>query len=433
MFFERHRGGERVVLVHADQKSVAREEREDPQELLELATSAGAEVLELVRVPLVSANPATFIGSGRVEQLADQCRALEAELVILNHELSPTQERNLEKALSCRVIDRTGLILDIFASRAQTHEGKLQVELAQLQFLATRLVRGWTHLERQKGGIGLRGPGESQLETDRRLLRARVKSLEARLDQVRSQRANSRRARQRAGIPMVALVGYTNAGKSTLYNTLVEGKTYAADQLFATLDPKHGKLELGEGLACVLTDTVGFIRHLPHKLVEAFQATLEETVSADLILHVIDGSDEDRSLRTQQVHQVLKEIGASEVPLLEVVNKIDLTDEVKPRVQLAEEEGIPACVWVSAYDGQGIDLLLDAIRTRISSGQIHTTLFLAPHLAAFRADLHQAGAVLAENWDQEQQAWAVKIKLESSVFERIVRNRSVDVDSIKKA
>ncbi|WP_312389883.1 ribosome rescue GTPase HflX, partial [Pseudomonas sp.] len=281
MFFERHGGGERALLVHLEGQNP--EAREDPQEFQELALSAGAEIVLLSTVTRHQPSAKFLIGSGKVEELRDLVSAEHVDLVIFNHTLTPSQERNLERVFECRVLDRTGLILDIFAQRARTHEGKLQVELAQLEHMSTRLVRGWTHLERQKGGIGLRGPGETQLETDRRLLRVRLRQIKARLEKVRSQREQARRGRRRADIPSVSLVGYTNAGKSTLFNALTQSDVYAADQLFATLDPTLRRLQLDDLGPIVLADTVGFIRHLPHKLVEAFRATLEESSNSDLL------------------------------------------------------------------------------------------------------------------------------------------------------
>jgi GTP-binding protein HflX len=274
------------------------------------------------------------------------------------------------------VLDRTGLILDIFAQRARTHEGKLQVELAQLQHMSTRLVRGWTHLERQKGGIGLRGPGETQLETDRRLLRARIKSITARLEKVRRQREQGRRARSRAELPTLSLVGYTNAGKSTLFNTLTGAQAYAADQLFATLDPTLRRIELSGVGALVLADTVGFIRHLPHDLVAAFRATLEETCKADLLLHVVDAQDRDKQAHIAQVNEVLREIGADSIPQIQVFNKIDLT-EVEPRLE-RDEHGEPDRVWVSAVTGAGLELLTEALTERFHGTQVHGWLQLSP-------------------------------------------------------
>ena len=362
MFFERHEGGERAILVHLE--GLDEQRQEDPQEFIELVRSAGAENAGFLTISRHQPTPRFLIGSGKVDELRALVKASEGELVIFNHTLTPSQERNLERELECRVIDRTGLILDIFAQRARTHEGKLQVELAQLDHLSTRLVRGWTHLERQKGGIGLRGPGETQLETDRRLLRVRIKQITKRLEKVRSQRDQARRARRRAEIPVVSLVGYTNAGKSTLFNTLTVSEVYAADQLFATLDPTLRRIDLADIGPVILADTVGFIRHLPHKLVEAFRATLEESSQADLLLHVIDAADEERESNVDQVHHVLGEIGALELPMLEVYNKIDLIDGFEPQIQ-RDEEGVAVRVWISARQGRGLDLLAQAVSERL--------------------------------------------------------------------
>ncbi|HEY0635755.1 MAG TPA: ribosome rescue GTPase HflX, partial [Gammaproteobacteria bacterium] len=318
--FERPKSGERALLVHLDFRQEG--EQEDLDEFRDLALSAGAEPVAVVTGARQTPDPKYFIGSGKAEEIRRQVEQDEVELVLVNHALSPAQERNLERLLQCRVLDRTGLILDIFAQRARSHEGKLQVELAQLKHLATRLVRGWTHLERQKGGIGLRGPGETQLETDRRLLAERIKTLNRRLEKVLLQREQGRKARQRAEIPTVSLVGYTNAGKSTLFNRLTSEGVYAADQLFATLDPTLRRLQLPNGNNCIVADTVGFIRHLPHDLVAAFRATLQESREADLLLHVVDASDPERDAKRHQVNEVLREIGAAEVPQIEVYNKI---------------------------------------------------------------------------------------------------------------
>src|SRR5690554_6775082 len=314
LFFERPGGGERAILVHLEGHDP--EAREDLQEFQELVGSAGADTAAVVRVSRHQPSAKFLIGSGKVEEIRDLVKAEDVELVIFNHSLTPSQERNLERLFQCRVLDRTGLILDIFAQRAQTHEGKLQVELAQLKHLSTRLVRGWTHLERQKGGIGLRGPGETQLETDRRLIGKRIRALTERLEKVRSQREQGRRARQRNHVPTVALVGYTNAGKSTLFNALTGAAVYQANQLFATLDPTVRRLELPEGGHAVLADTVGFIRHLPHDLVAAFRSTLQETRDADLLLHVVDAGAEERDEYMHTVRDVLEQIGAHEVPQL---------------------------------------------------------------------------------------------------------------------
>ncbi|WP_172143522.1 MULTISPECIES: ribosome rescue GTPase HflX [Pseudomonas] len=393
MFFERHEGGERAVLVHLDGQDSAA--REDPQEFQELAISAGADTVAFLSVPSNRLTAKYLIGSGKVEELRDQVKVLEADLVIFNHVLTPSQERNLERVFECRVLDRTGLILDIFAQRARTHEGKLQVELAQLDHLSTRLVRGWTHLERQKGGIGLRGPGETQLETDRRLLRVRIRQIKQKLEKVRSQREQARRGRKRADIPSVSLVGYTNAGKSTLFNALTESDVYAADQLFATLDPTLRRLELDDLGPVVLADTVGFIRHLPHKLVEAFRATLEESSNSDLLLHVIDAHEPERDQQIEQVMAVLGEIGAHELPMLEVYNKLDLLEGVEPQIQ-RDAEGKPQRVWLSARDGRGLPLLKQAIAELLGNDLFIATLQLPQRMARLRAQFFAVGAVQSE-------------------------------------
>ncbi|MFO1319915.1 MAG: GTPase HflX [Burkholderiales bacterium] len=354
--FDRPTGGDRAVLVSLLNGEPDAEEA--ATELRELARSAGASVVAEVRGRSQHPNAATFAGSGKVTEIGETAKANGAELVLFNHELSPAQERNLERALSCRVLDRTGLILDIFAQRAKSHEGKLQVELAQLEHLATRLVRGWTHLERQKGGIGLRGPGETQLETDRRLLAQRVKFLKERLSRVRRQRQVQRRARTRQSVPAVSLVGYTNAGKSTLFNALTHTGTYAADQLFATLDTTSRRLHTGCGVV-VLSDTVGFIRALPHTLVDAFQATLEATAEANLLLHVVDASSPDREGQMREVDRVLDEIGAHDVPRLVVYNKIDRTG-LSPGVD-RDEYGRIQAIRLSALTGAGLEHLRAAL------------------------------------------------------------------------
>ncbi len=396
MFFERPDAGETAVLVHVDFQD--EQKREDAGEFLELVRSAGAEPATLLTGSRQRPDPRTFVGSGKLEELREAKSVHGAELVIFNHALSPSQERNLERELKCRVLDRTGLILDIFAQRARTHEGKLQVELAQLEYMSTRLVRGWTHLERQKGGIGLRGPGETQLETDRRLLRARIKAIHKRLDKVRGQREQNRRSRARAEIPSVSLVGYTNAGKSTLFNALTEAKVYAADQLFATLDPTLRRLEIEDVGPVVLADTVGFIRHLPHKLVEAFRATLQEAAEATLLVHVIDAADPDRELNVEQVESVLDEIGALEVPMLKVMNKIDLLDSA-PRIE-RDGEGRPEVVWLSAKEGRGLELLAQALAERLADDVLDFPLSLAPEQGRLRAALHELGAVRDEAFDE---------------------------------
>ena len=398
MFFERHGGGERALLVHLEGQNP--EAREDPQEFQELALSAGADIVSLVTVTRHQPSAKYLIGSGKVEELHDLVHAEQVDLVIFNHTLTPSQERNLERVFECRVLDRTGLILDIFAQRARTHEGKLQVELAQLEHMSTRLVRGWTHLERQKGGIGLRGPGETQLETDRRLLRVRIRQIKSRLEKVRSQREQARRGRKRADIPSVSLVGYTNAGKSTLFNALTQSEVYAADQLFATLDPTLRRLQLDDLGPIVLADTVGFIRHLPHKLVEAFRATLEESSNSDLLLHVIDAHEPERMEQIEQVLAVLGEIGAEGLPILEVYNKLDLLEDVEPQIQ-RNADGKPERVWVSARDGRGLELVGQAIAELLGDDLFVGTLCLEQRFARLRAQFFDLGAVQSEAHDEE--------------------------------
>lgn len=350
--FERHSGGDSAILV-----SLTRGQPDadaSSAELKELARSAGLEVVAEIGGRSQPPNPSTFAGSGKVQEISSELARTGSQLVIFDHELSPAQERNLERVLSCRVLDRTSLILDIFAQRAKSHEGKLQVELAQLEHIATRLVRGWTHLERQKGGIGLRGPGETQLETDRRLLAKRVKFLKDRLSRLEKQRKVQRRSRDRNAIPSVSLVGYTNAGKSTLFNALTRSGAYAADQLFATLDTTSRRVHTAHG-PIVLSDTVGFIRHLPHTLVEAFRATLDETTRADLLLHVVDASSPDRDAQRAEVDRVLAEIGASDVRQIIIYNKIDRT-ELSPGVERDDCDTIRA-IRLSAVTGSGLDHL----------------------------------------------------------------------------
>jgi len=421
LFFERHGGGERVILVHLDGQDP--EAREDPQEFQELANSAGAETVAFFNVPRHRPTAKFLIGSGKVEELRDLVHAEEADLVIFNHVLTPSQERNLERVFECRVIDRTGLILDIFAQRARTHEGKLQVELAQLDHMSTRLVRGWTHLERQGGGIGMRGPGETQLETDRRLLRVRLRQIKGRLEKVRSQREQSRRGRSRADIPTVSLVGYTNAGKSTLFNNVTKSDVYAADQLFATLDPTLRRLELDDLGPIVLADTVGFIRHLPHKLVEAFRSTLEESSNSDLLLHVIDAAEPDRMLQIEQVMVVLGEIGAQDLPILEVYNKLDLLEGVEPQIQ-RDENGRPQRVWLSARDGTGLELLEQAIAELLGSDLFVGTLRLPQRFARLRAQFFELGAVQKEEYDEEGVS-LLAIRLPRSELNRLVSREGV--------
>ncbi len=397
--FDRYEAGERAVLVHINFTQEG--EWEDLSEFEMLVSSAGVSTLQVVTGSRQSPHPKYYVGEGKAQEIAQAVQLAGADIVIFNHALSPAQERNLEALCKCRVLDRTGLILDIFAQRARTHEGKLQVELAQLRHISTRLIRGWTHLERQKGGIGLRGPGETQLETDRRLLRVRIKTILRRLDKVAKQREQGRRARNRAEIPTISLVGYTNAGKSTLFNRITEAGVYAADQLFATLDPTLRKIELADVGPAILADTVGFIRHLPHDLVAAFKATLQETQEADILLHVVDASDERFRENIQAVHEVLAEIEADEIPSLVVMNKIDNLDGQNPRIE-RDDEGVPQTVWVSAMEGKGIELLFDALTERLASQMVQYQLRIPPqHQGRIRSTFFQMKCIQQEEYDQD--------------------------------
>ena len=412
--FERPKSGERAALVQVDINRTP-----DPaveEEFHQLAFSAGAQIIWTERYSRGEAEPRYYIGRGQAEALAAAVKVHDIELVIFNAPLSPSQERNLEKLCSARVLDRSGLVLDIFAQRARSHEGKLQVELAQLNHLATRLVRGWTHLERQKGGIGLRGPGETQLETDRRLLAARIKQLQRRLVRVQKQREENRKARARRDIPTVALAGYTNSGKSTLFNTLTAADVYAQDQLFATLDPTWRKLNHNGAQTILMADTVGFVSDLPHELVAAFSATLEETARADLLLHVIDVADPHHLEREEVVEDVLKSIDAADVPTLRVYNKIDLRGEA-PRVKLGAD-GKAEAVFLSALTGAGVELLTDAIVAHFKSDEQSGWLHLAPHEGALRAALYAEHAVIEEKSAADGSQW-LHIRLREKHYQQI--------------
>ncbi len=426
MFFDRPESGELAVLVHLNLSHG--QDAEDPREFEELVLSAGGDPVAFLTGSRIVPTAKFLISTGKLEELRQLVAEHKAELVIFNHTLTPSQERNLERELQCRVLDRTGLILDIFAQRARTFEGKLQVELAQLRHTATRLIRGWTHLERQKGGIGLRGPGETQLETDRRLLRNRITMIEQRLEKVRSQREQGRRSRQRAAIPTVSLVGYTNAGKSTLFNRITGSDVYAENKLFATLDPTMRRIELADIGAVVLADTVGFISHLPHKLVEAFRATLEEASNSTLLLHVIDSAAEERARNIEQVELVLEEIGAAELPQLRVYNKVDLLADTDPHID-RDDSGKPVAVWLSAQTGVGCNLLEEAISELLGKEVVNGCLVLTPTQGRLRAMLYTQQAVIAENY-RDDGASLLQIRVPKSDLLRILSAESIDFEQL---
>lgn len=424
--FERPDSGERAVLVHASPDGAP--DASEREEFVELARSAGALVVDELVSGRRRPDPRCFVGKGKLEELAASVSANEADLVICSAALSPSQERNLEANLKCRVLDRAGLILDIFAQRARSFEGKLQVELAQLEHLSTRLVRGWTHLERQKGGIGLRGPGETQLESDRRLIGARIRQLNTRLAQVDARRTMSRRNRVRAEVPTVALVGYTNAGKSTLFNALTDASVYVEDKLFATLDPTIRRLELPDGPEVVLADTVGFVRDLPHELIAAFRSTLQEAREADLILHVIDACDGNRWQRVRQVNSVLRQLDADRIPQVRVYNKIDKLER-KPGATTVRD-GRGRAVWLSAVSGEGIPQLLEVIRQRLTRKTVHGLLHLEPTQGRQRAKLFEIGAVLSEE-ACEDGSWTIELELAERDLMRFMKRENLSPDLLQ--
>ncbi|WP_154988326.1 ribosome rescue GTPase HflX [Klebsiella grimontii] len=424
--FDRYDAGEQAVLVHiyfSQDKDM-----EDLQEFETLASSAGVEAMQVITGSRKAPHAKYFVGEGKAVEIAEAVKATGASVVLFDHALSPAQERNLERLCECRVIDRTGLILDIFAQRARTHEGKLQVELAQLRHMATRLVRGWTHLERQKGGIGLRGPGETQLETDRRLLRNRIMQILARLEKVEKQREQGRRSRAKADIPTVSLVGYTNAGKSTLFNQITEAEVYAANQLFATLDPTLRRIDVPDVGETVLADTVGFIRHLPHDLVAAFKATLQETRQATLLLHIIDAADVRVQENIDAVNTVLAEIEADEIPTLLVMNKIDMLDDFEPRID-RDEENKPIRVWLSAQTGVGVPLLFQALTERLSGEVAQHTLRLPPQEGRLRSRFYQLQAIEKE-WMEDDGSVGLQVRMPIVDWRRLCKQEPALVEYV---
>jgi|TARA_B100001964_G_C14218138_1_gene593881 GTP-binding protein HflX len=423
LFFDRPEGDSVALLVHIDFQSL---EGERIEEFRELARSAGLSSAACIYGKRTRPDPKTFVGSGKLAEIKQSADSAGANLILFDHDLTPTQERNLERELGSRIMTRTGLILDIFAQRARTHEGKLQVELALLKHLSTRLVRGWTHLDRQRGGagrgqgaaIGLAGTGETQLETDQRLIAKRIKGVNKRLQKVRRQRQQSRRARSRADAKTISLVGYTNAGKSTLFNKLCNCEVEVEDKLFATLDPTLRKLEVPVVGNVILADTVGFIRHLPHSLIDAFRATLEEVNTSSLLLHLVDAATEEKIANQDQVNEVLKEIGADKIKQLYVYNKIDLIGE-RPRID-RDARGIPCRVWISSAEEDGLELLMECIQTILTADMIETVVTLQPSQGQLRADLYAAGAVTRERVNDDG-LLELMVTLEESKLDRVLK------------
>lgn len=404
------------------------QEQQDIHEFTELVRSAGAHNSTLVTGSRASPDSRYFVGSGKADEIKTAVHLHDADVVIFDHALSPAQQRNLERLFECRVLDRTALILDIFAQRAQSHEGKLQVELAQLKHMSTRLVRGWTHLERQKGGIGMRGPGETQLETDRRLLSIRIKQINKRLEKVGKQREQGRQQRQKSEIPTVSLVGYTNAGKSTLFNKITGSEVYAADQLFATLDPTLRRVNLPDQQAIILADTVGFVRDLPHDLVDAFKATLQETIEADLILHVIDSNDDQRDFYRDQVNNIIHELGAEEVPQVEVMNKIDLTDQ---SVHVDEaHNGVPARIWLSSLTGEGLPELYEMLAQNFADNVFKGELCLHPALARLRSYFYENDAVIEEKISEKGE-YLMNICIQKRLMDAVLEKEELNLEQLQ--
>ncbi len=417
---------QRALIVYVDFKNC----RADGEynEFCELVKSTGLEIVSTIKTTRLRADARLFIGVGKAEEIRVTAEKYDADVVIFNRLLTPAQERNLEMFFGIRVIDRIGLILDIFAQRALSYEGKLQVELAQLQHLTTRLIRGWTHLERQKGGIGLRGPGETQLETDRRLIGRRIKTIKERIQKVRKQRYQSRQQRKKQNIPVISFVGYTNAGKSTLFNYLTDANVKVEDQLFATLDPTLRRINTDNGNDIILTDTVGFIRDLPHELIESFKATLDEVKEADLLIHIIDVDQEQRQQRIDEVNQVISMIGASHVAQIEVYNKIDMHSAQKRRIEISENNKITR-IWLSSRTGEGVDLLLEAINRYLNKHKRPHYINIPVSAGRLRAKLFDIGAVKQENID-DMGGWVMKVELEEYKLHKLCKEANLDMSNI---
>ena len=417
---------QRALIVYVDFKNC----RADGEynEFCELVKSTGLEIVSTIKTTRLRADARLFIGVGKAEEIRVTAEKYDADVVIFNRLLTPAQERNLEMFFGIRVIDRIGLILDIFAQRALSYEGKLQVELAQLQHLTTRLIRGWTHLERQKGGIGLRGPGETQLETDRRLIGRRIKAIKERIQKVRKQRYQSRQQRKKQNIPVISFVGYTNAGKSTLFNYLTDANVKVEDQLFATLDPTLRRINTDNGNDIILTDTVGFIRDLPHELIESFKATLDEVKEADLLIHIIDVDQEQRQQRIDEVNQVISMIGASHVAQIEVYNKIDMHSAQKRRIEISENNKITR-IWLSSRTGEGVDLLLEAMNRYLNKHKRPHYINIPVSAGQLRAKLFDIGAVKQENID-DMGGWIMKVELEEYKLHKLCKEANLDMSNI---
>ena len=417
---------QRALIVYVDFKNC----RVDGEynEFCELVKSTGLEIVSTIKTTRLRADARLFIGVGKAEEIRVTAEKYDADVVIFNRLLTPAQERNLEMFFDIRVIDRIGLILDIFAQRALSYEGKLQVELAQLQHLATRLIRGWTHLERQKGGIGLRGPGETQLETDRRLIGRRIKAIKERIQKVRKQRYQSRQQRKKQNVPVISFVGYTNAGKSTLFNYLTDANVKVEDQLFATLDPTLRRINTNNGNEIILTDTVGFIRDLPHELIESFKATLDEVKEADLLIHIIDVDQEQRQQRIDEVNQVISMIGASHVAQIEVYNKIDMHSAQKRRIEISENNKITR-IWLSSRTGEGVDLLLEAMNRYLNKHKRPHYINIPVSAGQLRAKLFDIGAVKQENID-DTGGWIMEVELEEYKLHKLCKEANLDMSNI---